>query len=119
MHIFLRLYLVVVDEGAVGAVEVHHVQLHPLALAAVRLGEGDQPVLQRRVLLAAAARGGTCWQCYLGEGRRGQCSPGVVQGDVGHLAVPAQQVGGLPVDVEDGKLLTALHVGQCRVKKNR
>ena len=56
----------------------------------------------------------------LGEGRRrGQCSPGVVQGDVGHLAVPAQQVGGLPVDVEDGKLLTALNVGQCRVKKNR
>ena len=55
----------------------------------------------------------------LGEGRRGQCSPGVVQGDVGHLAVPAQQVGGLPVDVEDGKLLTPLHVGQCQVKKNR
>ena len=53
----------------------------------------------------------------LGEGRRGQCSPGVVQGDVGHLAVPAQQVGGLPVDVEDGKFLTALNVGQCRVKK--
>ena len=55
----------------------------------------------------------------LGEGRRSQCSPGVVQGDVGHLAVPAQQVGGLPVDVEDGKLLTPLNVGQCRVKKNR
>lgn len=49
--------------------------------------------------------------------RGGQCSPGVVQGDVGHLAVPAQQVGGLPVDVEDGKLLTALNVGQCQVRK--
>ena len=118
MHIFLRLYLVVVDEGAVGAVEVHHVQLHPLALAAVRLGEGDQPVLQRRVLLAAAARGGHVGNVIWVRGGGGQCSPGVVQGDVGHLAVPAQQVGGLPVDVEDGKLLTALNVGQCQVKKN-
>ena len=35
LHIFLRLYPVVVDEGAVGAVEVHHVQLDPLALGAV------------------------------------------------------------------------------------
>ena len=32
----------------------------------------------------------------------------MVEGDVGHLAVPAKQVGGLPVDVQDGQLLVPL-----------
>ena len=93
LNVLLRFYFLIINKCSVGTAEVHHVQLDPLGGGAVRPGDGDQPVLEDRVLLAAA---------------------GVVQGDVGHLPVPAQQVGGLSVYVEDGELLAALQYTPVR-----
>ena len=73
LYVLLRFNLLVVDKCTVGAVEIHHVELDPVDRDPVIPGDGDQPVLEDRVLLAAA---------------------GVVQGDVRHLPVPPQEVGG-------------------------
>lgn len=87
LDVFLRLDSVVVDECPVGTAQVHHIQLDSATLGAVRSGVWHQSVLQYCMLFAA-----------------GQ----VVQGHVSHLAVSAQQVSRLTMDVEDGKFLTAL-----------
>ena len=87
LNVLLRFNLFVVDKSSVGTVEVHHVELDPVSCGAVLPGDGDQPVLEDRVLLAAA---------------------GMVQGDVRHLPVAPQEVSRLSVYVEDGELFTAL-----------
>ena len=93
LNVLLRFDLLVVDKRSVCTLQVYHVELDPVGRGAVLPGDGNQPVLEDRVLLAAA---------------------GMVQGDVRHLPVAPQQVGRLSVDVEDGELLTALQYKPVR-----
>ena len=86
------------------------------ALSAIWSSKGDKAKLKSGMLFAV--RDTINFFCYSSiQNLRILPARRMVEGDVGHLAVPAQQVGGLPVDVEDGKLLTALNVGQCQVRK--